>query len=47
MLQSLSTETVVLVDDAESPIGKAMRSAADASEHLSLPFVIGVYDTVA
>ncbi len=47
MLQSLSAKTVKLVDDAESPIGKAMRSAADESEHLSLPFVIGVYDTVA
>ncbi len=43
-LQSLGYE-VTMVDDAESIIGKAMRSEADASKHYSLPFAMGVYDT--
>ncbi len=47
MLQSHDRDNVLLVDDAESPVGQAMRSNADISEYLSLPFVIGVYDSDA
>ena len=44
-LQSRNVENVMLVDDAESAVGKAMRSNADLSDYYSLPFEIGVYDT--
>ncbi len=34
-----------LVEDPESIIGRAMRSAADKSDHYKLPFAGGAYDT--
>ena len=34
-----------LVDDPESPVGRAMRTAADKSHYFKLPFSGGVYDT--
>ena len=33
-----------LVDDPESPVGRAMRTAADKSHYFQLPFSGGVYD---
>ncbi len=44
-LQSLNSDNVMLVEDAESPVGKAMRTSADYSDYCSLPFEIGLYDT--
>ena len=35
----------MLVDDPESPVGRAMRTAADKSHYFKLPFSGGVYDT--
>ena len=34
----------ILVDDPESPVGRAMRTSADMSHYFKLPFAGGVYD---
>ena len=44
--QNHDTNALKLVDDAESPVGKAMRTEVDQSimKYYDLPFAIGVYD---
>ena len=46
--QSHAKEHVKLVDDPDSPVGKAMRSDVDSNnrQHYDLPFEFGVFDTI-